>query len=98
MARQDHLYVNLPRTLLEEVDTCVSGFLKNGAQVYRNRKDFIIRSIQKQIDFDKQTRKKIVEIIKSRKPNKEESLSHKEISKVLHPTKNKHGGNRSKNV
>lgn len=53
MSRQDHRYVNLPRSLVEVVDSCVTTIFQNGAQVYRNRKDFIEKSVQAQIEKEK---------------------------------------------
>lgn len=53
MSRQDHQYVNLPRTLVEVVEKCVSNIFSNGTQVYQNRKDFIIKSILQQIENEK---------------------------------------------
>lgn len=85
MTRQDHKYVNLPRQLVGVVDTCVAGIFKNGTQVYANRKDFIIKAIQQQIDFEKSK-----EISKSLK------LKQEGIIKVSSRTRR--GGNRPKNV
>jgi hypothetical protein len=54
MARQDHFYPNLPKPLGEVIDTCVSTILKGGTLKYQDRKDFIVKSIQNQIEKEKQ--------------------------------------------
>lgn len=53
MARQNHAYVNLPSKMMEVVYVCTKNILRNGAKVYIDQKDFIMRSIQKQIDYER---------------------------------------------
>lgn len=65
MTRQDHKYVNLPTKLVEVIDTCVTGILTNGTQVYANRKDFVIKSVVQQIENEKTVNQNL-----SRKINK----------------------------
>ena len=80
MARQDHLYVNLDKGLLEVVDSYVSVIFSNGAKVYANRKDFVTKSIQAQIEKEKK-----------RNPNLEKTV---ENSKALKQFAIGTGGNR----
>lgn len=51
--RQDYIYPNLPRTLVEVVDVCVANILQNGTQVYDTRKDFIVKAIHNLINQEK---------------------------------------------
>lgn len=66
MTRQDHRYVNLPRQLAEVVDTCVTGILKNGTQLYGSRKDFVIKSILQQIETEKTVNHNLSEKLKQK--------------------------------
>ena len=69
MTRQDHKYVNLPRQLVEVVDTCVTGILKNGTQIYANRKDFVIKSILQQIETEKTVNQNLTKKLKQKIEN-----------------------------
>lgn len=65
MARQDHVYVNLNRKLVELVDNCVTNIFKNGAQKYVNRKDFLTKAVQSQIELEKQENIKLKKLLVS---------------------------------
>ena len=67
MARQDHLYVNLDRSLLEVVDSYVSVIFQNGAKVYVNRKDFVTKSILSQIEKENKKNPKLPNTIENSK-------------------------------
>ena len=94
MTRQDHKYVNLPRSLVEVVDACVTGICKNGAQVYANRKDFVIKAVIHQIDNEKNISQTLAKKINKNISIVEES---QERNKKLTIAK-AGGGNRLKNV
>lgn len=70
MTRQDHQYVNLPRSLMEVVDTCVTNIFSNGAQVYKNKKDFVIKSVQQQIENEKSVNKNLLRKINAEGGNR----------------------------
>lgn len=53
MARQDHVYINFDRKLIEIVDYCVSNIFFNGTQKYVDRKDFVTKAVQNQIESEK---------------------------------------------
>jgi hypothetical protein len=94
MTRQDHQYVNLPRSLVEVVDACVSVIFNNGAQVYKSRKDFVIKSVQQQIENEKTNYHNLArEISTVDKTKKEEKIILKGVK-----TSRQQGGNRLKNV
>lgn len=65
MARQDHVYVNLNRKLIEIVDNCVTNIFKNGAQKYVDRKDFVTKAVQNQIDLEKEENSKLKKVLVS---------------------------------
>lgn len=65
MARQDHVYVNLDRKLIEIVDNCVTNILKNGAQKYVDRKDFVTKAVQNQIELEKEDNSKLKKLLVS---------------------------------
>lgn len=90
MSRQDHQYVNLPKSLMEVVDTCVTTIFQNGAQVYRNRKDFIEKSVQAQIEKEK--------IHNQNLARKLDNNNSKELVKVLEQSLTRRGGKRPKNA
>jgi hypothetical protein len=84
MTRQDHQYVNLPRSLMEVVDACVTNIFLNGAQAYKNKKDFVIKAVVQQIENEKSINRKLQKLILQQ----EQELS----------SQHTRGGNRSKNV
>lgn len=90
MTRQDHQYVNLPRSLLEVVGICTTNISLNGVQVYKTKKDFIIKAIVDQIEKEKSINSKLRKKIYELENNKELLL--------LEQKQTKRGGNRSKNV
>jgi len=65
MARQDHVYLNQDRKLIEVVDNCVSSILINGAQKYVDRKDFVTKAIQNQIENEKEGNPKLKRLLVS---------------------------------
>lgn len=108
MTRQDHQYVNLPRSLMEVVDTCVTNISSNGVQTYKTKKDFIINAIVQRIENEKAInrtlakkidQKEELEIVKREfknlKHNGELVIQEQEQQKAK---KRNAGGNRSKNV
>jgi hypothetical protein len=96
MTRQDHQYVNLPRSLMEVVETCISNISSNGIQVYKTKKDFIIKAILQQIENEKSINQSLSRKIYAL----EKSLlqQQKDITLLEINNKNNRGGNRSKNV
>jgi len=66
MSRSNHLYTNLDKNLVRVVDTCVNHIFSNGTLVYKNRKDFVTKSIQYQIDREKELNPHLEKIIKNR--------------------------------
>jgi metal-responsive CopG/Arc/MetJ family transcriptional regulator len=84
MVRQDHLYVNLPKSLLEAVDSCVSNIILNNTRVYKSRKEFVIKAIQNHIELEKSKQKIILEV--------------KQVIRKNSKTTTTKGGNRPKNV
>jgi metal-responsive CopG/Arc/MetJ family transcriptional regulator len=84
MVRQDHLYVNLPKSLLEVVDSCVKNIYLNNTRVYKSRKEFVIKAIQNHIELEKSKQKVILEVKQVIRKNKSSTT--------------KQGGNRLKNV
>ena len=66
MARQDHVYINLNKKLIEIIDNCVSNVFKNGAQKYVDRKDFVTKACQNQIDIEKRENNKLKKFISSK--------------------------------
>jgi metal-responsive CopG/Arc/MetJ family transcriptional regulator len=49
MARSDWTYLNLDKPLMEEVDKVVESVLIHGSRKYVDRKDFVIKAIQSQL-------------------------------------------------
>jgi hypothetical protein len=86
MTRQDHQYVNLPKSLMEVVDSCVTNIFTNGTQVYKNKKDFIIKAVVQQIENEKSINRKLQKLI---------SQQEQELLLLQQQPKR---GNRSKNV
>lgn len=99
MSRQDHLYVNLPRSLVEVVDTCVTNIISNGAQVYKNKKDFIIKAVVQQIENEKSINRSLARKIDAKEQTE---IIKKEFKNLKHDKvilqQQTRGGNRSKNV
>lgn len=50
LARENHVYINLDKKLIEIVEKCVASIFSNGASVYQSKKDFVTKAIQQQID------------------------------------------------
>lgn len=65
MARQDHVYINLNRALIEIVDSCVASIFQNGARKYVDRKDFVTKAVQNQIELEKENNSKLRKTIVS---------------------------------
>jgi len=52
MAREDWVYLNFEKSLMDTVDKVVESNLKHGAKKYHDRKDFTIKAIQKLLDSE----------------------------------------------
>jgi metal-responsive CopG/Arc/MetJ family transcriptional regulator len=59
MSRKDHVYVNFDRKLIELVDNCVSNIFYNGSRKYVDRKDFVTKAVQNQIENEKDNNPKL---------------------------------------
>jgi len=92
MSRSNHLYTNLDKNLVRVVDTCVNHIFHNGTLVYKNRKDFVTKSIQHQIDREKELNPHLEKIIKNRLEEEGEDKNH--TNSDNNNNKNIIGGNR----
>ena len=51
--RENHVYINFHKKFVGIIDYCVAHLLKNGANKYTSRKDFVIKAIQNQLEREK---------------------------------------------
>jgi hypothetical protein len=88
MSRKDHLYTSLDKNLCKVVDVCASNIFRNGAQVYKTRREFITQAIQYHIEYEKKRNTKLAEIIENQlatttKPIVIENISSSKSSSKL---------------
>ena len=84
--------------MMEVVDICVSMIYRNGAYIYGDKKEFVMRAIQNLVDIEKHRSEKLAkkinkydleEIIKQFNINRYSSgsaVKFKEVSKQQQPT------------
>lgn len=68
--RQDYIYPNLPRDLMEVVDICIANIYKNGIQVYSSRKEFIVKAINVLIEYEKARHQDLEKVLENNNNNR----------------------------
>lgn len=64
ITRDNYVYVGIRKEFAKVIDTCVSSILLSGEQKYVDRKDFVIKSIQNQIDSEKENNSNLQKVLK----------------------------------